>query len=342
MRAMVIHEHGDVDVLEPMEIPTPEPAPGEVRVAVKAIAMNHLDLWVRRGGPAFKHIEFPHRLGAECTGVIDKVGEGVAMEVGKKVVVSPGISCGTCAACLGGADNLCRDYKILGENTQGCYGEYICVPAVNIAPFPERLNFIGAAAGILTYQTAWQMLVEKAGVAPGDWVLVHGAGSGVGVAALQICKLFGARVIATAGSDEKLEKAREWGIKHAINYRNQDFVPFVRGATQKQGVDIVFEHVGGETFTKSIKVVRSGGTLVTCGATAGGVAEIDLRHVFFRQLNVMGSTMGSKATLLRCLHHVQNGDFEPIVDKVFDLEDAGTAHQYLASRKNFGKVVLKV
>lgn len=340
MKAIVLREHGGPEVLRAEELPTPEPGPGEVRVRIRAVALNHLDLWVRRGGPAF-HLEYPHRLGADIAGTIDAVGPGVALEVGGKCVVQPGLSCMRCQACLDGHDNLCRHYKLLGENTQGGYAESIVVPATNIAPYPERLDFAHAASGILTFMTAWQMVVRKAAVQPGDTVLVHGAGSGIGVAAIQIAKLFGARVIATAGSDHKLTLAKELGADATINYKTEDFAAECRAQTLKRGVDAVIEHVGGEVFEKSIKAVRNGGRIVTCGATAGFHPSIDLRHIFFRQIEVLGSTMSSKADLLAVLSHIAAGRLEPIVYEVMPLARAAEAHRILEERTAFGKLVLE-
>ena len=340
--AVVLHEHGGPEVLVRETLDMAEPGSNQVRVSVRAVAMNHMDLWVRRGGPAF-HVEYPHRLGCEVAGVVESVGPDVGdVQVGQRVVVSPGISCGVCRECLAGRDNLCRHYKILGENTQGGYGELLTVPRANIAPCPERLDFAHAAAGLLTFQTAWQMLMEKARLEPGEMVLVHGAGSGVGVAALQICRMMGCPVIATAGSDDKLAKAAELGADHGINYRTSDFVKEVKAITGKRGVDVVFEHIGGETLAKSIRVTRSGGRIVTCGATAGFTAEIDLRHVFFRQIAIIGSTMSSKATLLTVLDHVAAGRLEPVVDREMPLWRAAEAHQLLEDRKIFGKLVLTI
>jgi NADPH:quinone reductase-like Zn-dependent oxidoreductase len=339
MKAIVLSEHGGPEVLREQELPDPEPGPGEVRVRIRAVALNHLDLWVRRGGPAF-HLEYPHRLGSDIVGVVDAVGPGARADVGTKVVVQPGLSCMRCPACLGGHDNLCRHYRILGENAQGGYAEAIVVPEVNLAPYPERLDFPQAAAAILTFMTAWQMVVAKARVAPGDVVLVQGAGSGIGVAAIQIARLFGARVIATAGSDDKLAHARRLGAEHAINYRTADFAAECRALTGKRGVDAVIEHVGGDVFTASIKAVRNGGRIVTCGATAGFHPAIDLRHVFFRQIEILGSTMASKADLLAVLGHVAAGRLEPVVHQVLPLAEAATAHRLLEDRAAFGKVVL--
>lgn len=339
MNAIVLREHGGPEVLHAEAVPTPEPGPGEVRVRVRAVALNHLDIWVRRGGPAFK-LEYPHRLGSDIVGELDAVGPGAVAKVGTKVVVQPGLSCMRCAACLGGHDNLCRRYRILGENAQGGYAEYIAVPEVNLAPYPERLDWAHAAAGILTMLTAWQMVVHKARVQPGDTVLVQGAGSGVGVAAIQIAKLYGARVIATAGSDDKVARAKALGADHGVNYATSDFVAEAKKLTDKRGVDAVIEHVGGETFAGSIKAVRTGGRVVTCGATAGFHPAIDLRHIFFRQVEVLGSTMGSKADLLAVLGHVAAGRLEPVVHTVLPLDRAAEAHRLLEERRAFGKVVL--
>jgi len=340
MTAMVLREHGGPEVLRLEQLPVPEPGPGEVRVRVRAVSVNHLDIWVRRGGPAFK-LEYPHRLGSDIAGDVDAVGPGTTAKLGTKVVVQPGVSCMRCAQCLGGHDNLCRWYKILGENTQGGYGEFIVVPEVNLAPYPERLTYPEAAAAILPFLTAWQMVVHKAQVKPGDTVLVQGAGSGIGVAAIQILKLHGARVIATASTAEKLERAKSLGADHVIDYTQQDFAAECKKLTDKRGVDAVIEHVGGDVFVGSIKAVRNGGRVVTCGATAGFHPAIDLRHIFFRQVEVLGSTMGSKADLLTVLGHVAAGRLSPVVHTVLPLARAADGHRLLEERKAFGRVVLE-
>lgn len=344
MQAIVLREHGGPEVLREEQLPIPEPGPGEVRVRIRAVALNHLDVWVRKGGPAF-HLEYPHRLGSDIAGTIDALGPGVPASVGAvgaKTVVQPGVSCGRCAACLGGQDNLCRFYKILGENTQGGYCEYIVVPAANLAPYPERLDFAHAAAGLLPFLTAWQMVVRKARVAPGDTVLVHGAGSGVGSAAIQIAKLHGARVITTASTAEKLERGKALGADVGVDYTTADFAAVCRAETGKRGVDAVIEHVGGDVFTASIKAVRNGGRIVTCGATAGFHPAIDLRHIFFRQIEVLGSTMGSKADLLAALGHISAGRLQPVVDRALPLAAAADGHRALERREVFGRVVLEV
>jgi NADPH:quinone reductase-like Zn-dependent oxidoreductase len=339
--AVVLREHGGPDVLRRERLPVEEPGPGEVRIAVRAVALNHLDLWVRRGGPAFK-LTYPHRLGADVAGVVDALGPGVTgLEVGQRAVVNPGNSCGVCRACLSGRDNLCRQYGILGEHRDGGYGELLVVPRQNVAPYPGDLSFPEAASGLLTFLTAWQMLVDKAAVRPGETVLVQGAGSGVGVAAVQIARLHGARVIATAGSDGKLARLADLGAEATIIHRTADFVAEVKKLTGRRGVDVVFEHVGGATFEGSVRAVATGGRIVTCGATSGFEPTIDLRHIFFRQIAVLGSTMGSKGALLEVLEHVAAGRLRPIVDRAMPLAQAAEAHRALESRDVFGKIVLE-
>lgn len=339
MKAVVLNRHGGPEVLESVEIDRPEPGPGEVRIAIKAISLNHLDIWVRKGGPAF-HLEYPHRLGSDIAGVVDAVGAGVdGIAVGDRATVNPGLSCQRCEACLHGRDNFCPKYRILGENAQGGYAEAIVVPAVNVAPYPGELPFEQAAAVLLPFMTAWQMLVERASVKPAEWVLVHGAASGVGVAAVQIARMHGARVIATASTKEKLDCAAELGAEHLVNYKDQDFVAEVRRITGR-GVDVVFEHVGGDTFARSIKATANGGRIVTCGATSGPKPQVDLRHVFFRQISILGSTMASKGGLLEVLSHVEAGRLRPVVHDVLPLERAGEAHTLLEQRQAVGKVVL--
>ncbi|HVV85365.1 MAG TPA: zinc-binding dehydrogenase [Kofleriaceae bacterium] len=342
MQAVTLRAHGGPGVLRLEELPVPTPGPGEVRVKIAAVALNHLDVWVRKGGPAF-HLDFPHRLGADLVGTIDALGAGVGdLEVGARTVVQPGLSCGRCAACIAGDDNLCRQYRILGEHAQGGYGEYLCVPRVNLAPYPANLAWAEAASGILTFLTAWQMVVRKARVEPGQTVLVQGGGSGVGVAAIQIAKLYGARVFTTVGSDAKVAPARALGADEVINYRQADFAAAVKQLTAKRGVDAVIDHVGGEVLASSIRSVRVGGRVVTCGATAGFHPAIDLRHIFFRQVELLGSTMGRKADLLAVLDHLAAGRLRPVVHAVLPLAAAARGHELLEERAVFGKVVLAV
>jgi NADPH:quinone reductase-like Zn-dependent oxidoreductase len=343
--AMVLRTHGGPEVIQRETIELPEPGPREVRVRVRAVALNHLDVWTRRGLPHVKH-EYPHRLGADVAGTIDALGPGArlssGLKAGDKVLVNPGISCGVCAFCLAGKDNLCRSYRILGESTQGGYSEALNVPDANLLPFPEPLSFTDAAAIPLVFLTAWQMLVDKGNVRPGETVLVQAAGSGVSSAAIQIAKLLGARVIATTSTDAKAARARELGADEVIDYTSQDLVAECKRLTSKRGVDCVVEHVGGDVFVKSVLACGWGGRVVTCGATAGFTPQVDLRQIFFRQVQVLGSTMGSKSSLFTVLEHVRAGKLRPVVDRVMPLWDAAEAHRVLESRAAFGKVVLAV
>jgi NADPH:quinone reductase-like Zn-dependent oxidoreductase len=345
VEAMVLRSHGAPEVLRRETIDLPDPGPREVRVRVRAVALNHLDIWTRRGLPHIKH-EYPHRLGADIAGTIDALGPGArlppGMNAGDKVLVNPGVSCGVCAQCLAGHDNLCKSYRILGESTQGGYSRFVNVPDANVLPYPEPLPFAEAAAIPLVFLTAWQMLVHKARVSPGQTVLVQAAGSGVSSAAIQIAKLFGARVFATTGSDAKVERAKALGADEVIHYGTQDFVAECKRLTAKRGVDVVIEHVGGDVFVKSVLATAWGGRVVTCGATAGFTPTVDLRQIFFRQVEILGSTMGSKGDLFQVVEHVKAGKLRPVVDRVLPLWEAAEAHRVLEAREAFGKVVLEV
>ncbi len=339
--AMVLEATGGPEVIKRMEIDLPDPGPGEVLVRVRAVALNHLDVWTRKGLPHLKY-QFPHRLGADIAGEIQALGGGARGRVGQKVVLAPGVSCGVCARCAAGDDNLCREYKILGESTQGGYARHVVVPDRNLLPYPEPLRWEDAAAIPLCFLTAWQMVVRKGDVRPGQTVLVQAAGSGVSSAAIQICKLLGAQVIATTGTKAKAERARALGADHVIDYSTEDFVARVREMTQRRGADVVIEHVGGEVFEKSILAAAWGGRVVTCGATTGFFPKVDLRQIFFRQVEVLGSTMGRRKDLFDVLELVAQKKLSPVVDRVFPLWSAPEAHRVLEERKAFGKVVLTV
>jgi NADPH:quinone reductase-like Zn-dependent oxidoreductase len=340
--AVVLRTHGGPEVLARETIDLPDPGPREVRVRVRAVALNHMDIWVRRGLPNLK-LAYPHRLGCDIAGEVDALGPGArGVKVGDRVLVSPGVSDGVCDRCLSGQDNLCRQYGILGEHLSGGYSQHVVVPDANMLPYPGELPFEQAAAIPLVFLTAWQMVVLKARVQPGQTVLVQAAGSGVSSAAIQIAKLFGARVLATTSTDAKADRARALGADEVINYTTQDFVAEVKARTGKRGVDVVIDHVGGDVLAKSVLATASGGRIVTCGATAGFEPKIDLRHVFFRQIELLGSTMGSKGTLFTVLDHVRAGRLKPVVDRVMPLWDAAAAHRVLEAREAFGKVVLAV
>ncbi len=338
MRAMVFDEHGEVEVLHGAELPDPQPGPGQVLVDVRAVALNRLDLWVRIGWRGLD-LPKPHILGSDVAGVVRAVGEGVTgVAVGSEVVLGPGVGCGACGECLSGRDNRCPRYHILGETTTGGYAEQIVVPARNVFPKPKDLSFEEAACLPLVFTTAWGMLVERVGLRTGQWLLVHAAGSGVGSAAVQIGKLLGARVIATASTEDKLERARALGAEHTFLYA--DFAKKVWALTEKRGVDVVFEHVGGDTFDGSLRCLAVGGTVITCGATTKPVVEIDLRRLFARQYAIVGHTMGSLAAMLPILEHAGAGRLKPVLDRVMPLGDAREAHRVLMDRGQFGKVVL--
>ena len=340
MKAVVIPKHGSPEVLQAAEMADPAPGPNDVVVRVRACALNHLDLWVRRGlnGVTFA---LPLVPGSDISGEVAAVGENARrVHVGDKVVLAPGVSCGQCAACAAGKDNECRKYTLFGYGRNGGYAEYLLAPEVNVLPMPAGLSFEEAAAVPLVFLTAWHMLIGRARLQPAEDVLVLGAGSGVGSAAIQIAKLIGARVIATAGNRAKLEKARELGANDLINHSEQKISDEVRRLTAKRGVDVVFEHVGVATWEQSILSLATGGRLVTCGATTGAAAQLDLRYLFARQLSLLGSYMGSRAELFTVLKLVGEKRLRPVIDRIFPLSEAIQAHRRLEDREQFGKIVL--
>src|SRR5277367_1868592 len=340
MKAIVFAKHGGPEVLQYIDVPTPTIRPNEVLVRVRACALNHLDLWVRRGLPGVP-IPLPHIPGSDVAGEVAEVGADVTtVRPGQKVVLAPGVTCGKCPACISGQDNRCRSFTNLGYMIDGGCAEFVKVPGVNCVAYPENLSFAEAASIPLVFQTAWHMLLSRAELQPGEDVLILGAGSGVGSAAIQIAKFFGARVIATASSQEKLDKAPELGADHVINHKTQKIKDEVRRITAKRGVDVVFEHVGTATWDDSIASLTPGGRLITCGATTGYDAKLDLRLLFAKQLSLMGSYMGTKSELHSVMRLVASGRFKPVLDRTFPLAEAAAAHAYLESGKQFGKVVL--
>ena len=341
MKAVVFHEHGGIDKLRYEDRPDPTMKDNEALVRIKACALNHLDLWGRVGLPGV-HIPVPHISGSDICGEVVSTGKLVSRaRPGDAVMISPGLSCGACEYCLSGRDSMCHSYKIIGYQVDGGYAELISVPEVNLIPKPEWLKPEEAAAIPLVFMTAWHMLVTRAGISPGDDVLILGAGSGVGTAAIQIAKLWGARVIATAGSEDKLRLAKELGADELINRSQQDLAEEARRITNKRGVDIVFEHVGSATWERSIKALAVGGRLVTCGATTGYAAQTDIRYVYTRQLSILGSYMASKGELLKVVDLVRQRRLKPVVDKVYPLADAAKAQERMERREHFGKIVLR-
>ena len=345
MKATVFHEHGGPDVLSYEDIDTPSINPDQVLVNVKYVALNHLDLFTRAGIPGMK-LEMPHILGSDISGEIAEVGSNVGnlFEVGQKVIVDPGISCGTCEFCIRGQESLCPTYGILGEHYRGGYAEYLNVDAKNIIPIPEKsgLDMAGAAATPLTLMTAWRLLITKGQIKPGDDVLIIGIGGGVALAGLQIAKAAGARVIVTSSSDEKLNKAYVLGADVGINHNETpDYHKEIFKLTDKRGVDVVLDSVGQATWSRSLRSLRKGGKLVTCGATSGPMAETNVNLLFWKQLEILGSTMGSRDELRTALKLVWNQTIRPVVDRVLPLSKAQDAHEILEKGEQMGKIVLK-
>lgn len=342
MKAVIFEQHGGPDVLKLAEVHDPKIKANEVLVEVRACALNHLDVWVRNGLPGIK-IPLPHILGDDVAGVVRDIGELVTwVKAGDEVMLQPGVGCGHCAECLAGRDNMCDEYDIIGYRRDGGYAELVAVPGINVIPKPKNLSWEEAAALPLVTLTAWHMLVRRADVQPGEVVLVHAAGSGVGSVGIQIAKLRGARVITTASSEAKLAKARELGADETVNYTREDWPKEVRRLTNGRGVDVVFEHTGAATWPGSILSLKKGGRLVTCGATSGFDAKTDLRHVFYRHLTILGSMMGSKADLLAAMQFIESGQIRAVVDQALPLSEAHKAHELMEDRAQFGKLVLTV
>ena len=336
MKAVRFHEHGAPGVLRYEDAPDPEPAPGRAIVRVRACALNHLDLWQRRGLERVR-IPLPHISGADVAGEV--VDGGGAFATGTRVMLQPGLSCGRCEKCLAGCDNECPSYDVLGYQSDGGYAELVSIPSDNVVPIPDHVDFVAAAAFPLTFITAWHMLMTRASLQAGDVVLVIAGGSGVGQAAIQIAKLHGARVFATSGP-EKTEQARAIGAEQVFDHYAADYSKSVRAATNGHGADIVVEHVGEATWERSVRSLARSGRLVTCGATTGPRGGVDLTHLFARQLSILGSYMGRKPELLEAAQPFFDGKLTPVVDEVLPLSQAGAAHERLESGRQFGKIVL--
>ncbi|MBI4523746.1 MAG: zinc-binding dehydrogenase [Deltaproteobacteria bacterium] len=340
MKAVYINEHGGIDRLIHGDLPDPVPNDHEVLVRVKACGVNYIDLWVRRGLPFLK-IDYPFVLGQEVVGEVAAVGSSsCAIPVGGRVILHIGVSCGHCELCLSGRDHQCSGYQLLGKNIPGGYAELVKVPEANISPLPESISYEEAAGLPTSFTTAWNMIFRTAKLQPGEWVLIHAGGSGIGSAAIQLARLTGAKVITTAGSEEKLEKASALGAEYLINYRKQDFLREVRRITKKRGVDVVIEHIGEEVWERSLLCLATGGRLVTCGATSGSQITMDLKHVFFRHLSILGATSATKDVLLKIVRLLEERKLQPVVGRTMPLSDAREAHRLLEERQQFGKVVL--
>ena len=342
MKAVLFREHGGPHKLSYEDLPIPTIGLEEVLVRVKACALNHLDIWIREGNPAYP-MPLPHVLGSDVAGIVEQVGgQSDRVTVGQRVFVSPGISCWKCEQCLAGRDNMCRSYSLLGALTHGGYAEYVKVPFRNVLPIPENLSFEQAAAFPLVSVTASHMLFALAGLQHGETVLVMGAGSGVGSMAIQMAKLAGARVITTVGTDDKIPKAVILGADAVLNHAKEKVSERVKLLTEGRGVDVVIEHIGPEVWDSCLASLAKGGRLITCGATTGGKVTLNLRYLFSRQLTIKGSYMGTRAELVKAAELMGQGRLISVIDRTFPLQEARVAQQLMLSRKFFGKIVLTV
>jgi 2-desacetyl-2-hydroxyethyl bacteriochlorophyllide A dehydrogenase len=342
MKAVLFREHGGPVKLSYEDLPTPTIGSEDVLVRVKACALNHLDIWVRQGNPAYP-MPLPHVSGSDVAGIVEQVGphaDGVT--VGQRVFLSPGVSCWRCDACLAGRDNFCRSYGLLGAMMHGGYAEYVKVPFRNVLPIPENLSFEQAAAFPLVSVTASHMLFAQAGLQHGETVLIMGAGSGVGTMAVQMAKFAGARVITTVGSDDKIPKAVILGADAVINHAREKVSERVKLLTEGRGVDVVIEHVGPEVWDSCLASLAKGGRLITCGATTGTEVKLDLRYVYSRQYTIKGSYMGTRAELVKVAELMGQGRLISVIDRTYPLQEARAAQELMISRKFFGKIVLTV
>ena len=338
MKAVFFTRHGGNEVLEYGERPEPEPRAGEVRVAIRAAAMNRLDIFVRDGIPG---VPLPQIPGADGAGVVDAVGEGVeGFSVGERVLVQPGLYCNACEFCRSGEQSLCVTFRIVGEHVPGTFAEKVVVPARNVFSAPERLSFEQAAAFPLVYQTAWRMVVTRGDVRPGQTVLIHGGGGGAAGAVLEIARLAGARVFATTSGEEKARRLSEAGAEVVLDYRKQDVAKEIRNLTGKRGVDVVIDSVGEKTWMTSLKCAANGGRIVTCGATTGPNPTEEIRLIFWKQLSILGSTMANEREFRAMLSAVEAGHLTPRIDSTFAFSRAKESYEHLEKGDHHGKIVL--
>lgn len=342
MKAVIFYEHGGVDKLTYADMEKPKISPYEVMVKVKACALNHLDIWVRQGLPGIE-IPMPHIPGSDIAGEVAEVGMEVKnFRPGDRVIIAPGVRCRKCVYCITNNDSMCNSFKIMGFQVQGGYAEFAKAHVDNIIPVSNKLSFEEWASIPLVFLTAWHMLITRGQLKPGENVLIHAAGSGIGSAAVQIARLAGAHVIATGRGTEKLEKAKQLGADEVIDYSKDNYAEKVRFITNNKGVDLIFEHIGPDTWEKNLQCLAKGGRMVVCGATSGPTTTIDIRLLFMKQHMIIGCYMGSKKELLDVLNLVELGKLKPVIDSIFPLEEASAAQQKMLQRENFGKIVLKI
>ncbi|MFQ5540092.1 MAG: zinc-binding dehydrogenase [Candidatus Binatia bacterium] len=343
MKAICIHEHGGAEKLRYEEVDEPKlNSSGEAVVQLRAAALNRIDILNREGVTGIE-ISLPHILGADGAGVVVDIGEKVTnVKKGDAVCLYPPSGCGRCEFCLTDRDYMCLYLRVLGERLKGTYAEYVKLPAENCFPIPPGFSFEEAAAIPLVFVTVWRMLVTNARLKPGEHVLILGIGGGVATAALQLAKRMMARVIVTSSSEEKLERARNLGADHGIHYGRCDFPKEVRALTGKRGVDVVVDCVGGESWVKSLMALAKGGRLVTCGATTGAYPQTDIRRIYWNNLSIFGSTLGSRHEFRQLLSFLSASEVRPVIDRVFALKEAAAAQRRLEEGKQFGKIVLQV
>jgi NADPH:quinone reductase-like Zn-dependent oxidoreductase len=339
MRAAIFSDFGGPEVVRVEDVPRPTPSAGEVLIEVRAAGFNHLDLWVRRGLPI--ETTMPHIGGSDVAGVVVELGEGVEhLATGTRVVVNPSLFCGHCRECARGEESLCPRFRILGEHTDGGFAEFVAAPARNVYPLTDDFSFEDAACLPISYQTAWRAVVGRAAVRPGEDVLVLGASGGTAIAAIQIAKLSGARVFAVTKGAEKVERVREIGADVVYDRAEVDFSREVFSATGRRGVDVVIENVGEPTWQGSVRALAPGGRLVTYGATAGAKVQLEVPRLFWRQIQIMGTTMASRAEFEAMLRAAFQRRFRPVIDRVMPLEEAAEGHRRLEAGEQFGKIIL--
>ncbi|RMF97118.1 MAG: alcohol dehydrogenase [Candidatus Schekmanbacteria bacterium] len=342
MKAVFIKKHGGPEVIHYGDLPKPEIEENDVLINIKYAALNHLDIWVRMGIPGIK-VKFPHILGSDGAGIVEECGnKTTSFKKGDKVLIDPGISCGICTMCRKGEHSQCKTFHLVGEHIDGTYAEFVKVPEENVHPIPDGLTMIEAAAFPLTFLTAWRMLISKAKIKAGETFLIIGIGGGVATACLQLAASMKLKTIVTSSDDNKIKKAREIGAFEGINYKKEDVYKKVKAITGGEGVDIVFDSVGAETWETSLKCLKRGGRLITCGATSGGIAQTDIQRVFWNQISIFGSTMGSRGEMNELLNFMKVAGTRPVIDECFPLKDYKKAQKYMESKKQFGKILIEI
>jgi NADPH:quinone reductase-like Zn-dependent oxidoreductase len=341
MKAIAIEEYG-VDKARPTDVADPQPRHGEVVVRMRAAALNRLDIWTAAGSLGIEH-QWPHVLGADGAGEIEMLGAGVrGLKPGTGVLINPALSCGECEFCRAGEQSECVNFKMLGEHVRGTLAEKVAVPSSNVFPIPPHLSFVEAAALGTTYVTAYRMLFNRGRLLPGEWILITGIGGGLALSLFQLAKTVAGKVLVTSSSQEKIDRAVDLGADGGVNYTDEDVGRAIRRLTAKRGVDLVADSASGPTVDGSLRALRKGGRLVVAGATAGATAEVDFRRVFWNQLEIIGSTMGSVRDVSDLLRMITGTRLRPIIDRTFSLGDGAGALEYLDSGEQFGKVVVEI